>query len=164
MAHGGDGVEPAVNAPVRAIARRTQELPAQPSDPHLLPPRPLRGEGLVMESQLYLGARPELHLSWAIIPSYRRTGCKLWVFHSTTSFSSAEDPDDLERHGRLIIETKQDGHQTLYLAEGDHFFTALLAKKGFIRALWNHRSELDFPTFRGRSVTVVMRQPRTIRG
>lgn len=121
------------------IVRRVDQPPAlaDHDDPHSIHSH--EGEGISVESELKLRAQPSLTLSWSIKPHYK-DGSTLMVFHSTTGFCPENDPDDLTKHGRLIIETHQDDERILYLEEGQHFFTFLFRKKGFL-GLFDRRSQ-----------------------
>jgi hypothetical protein len=87
---------------------------------------------MFVSSQVSLGIEPRLLLSWAIIPRYWQQGYSLMVFHSTSGFSPEKYPDDLNRHGQLIIETNQDAMRDVRPPEGTHYYTFLLHKKSFL--------------------------------
>ena len=54
------------------------------------------------------------------------------MFHSTTGFCPERYPDDLNRHGQLIIETNGDAWREERPEEGTHYYTFLLHKRGFL--------------------------------
>lgn len=100
------------------------------------------GDGFSVSSKLILAYRPELHLNWTVENEQVRDGTALLVFHSTVSFSSDVDPDDLNKHGNLIIETQQNGNRVLYPEEGTHYFTLLFRnKKGLLGRFFEKRSQ-----------------------
>lgn len=93
------------------------------------PVRSHRGSGLVVESQLHVGIRPELQLAWNVQPPYWKQGYVLMLFHSTTGFSPDRYPDSLQLHGNLIVETTTDGDFTIHPEEGTHYYSFLLHKR-----------------------------------
>ena len=97
-----------------------------------LPARIHRGIGMSVESQLSLGIEPALRLSWRIERAYWSDGFTLMIFRSLTGFSPEKYPDDLNRHGQLIIETTQDDSYHTRPEEGTHYYTLLLHKRGFL--------------------------------
>ena len=112
------------------IVRRAAETPvAQGQADDLLPAKTHRVAGMFVTSQVGLGIEPKLYLSWAVQPSYWESGYTLLVFHSTSGFSPEKYPDDLNRHGRLIIETTRDAYHEERPEEGPHYFTFILYKK-----------------------------------
>src|SRR5437868_15405754 len=91
------------------IVRRVPQTPVTAENgSDLLPAKTHRAAGIFVTSQVALGIEPKLFLSWAIQPSYWEKGYILLVFHSTSGLSPEKYPDDLNRHGRLIIETNRD--------------------------------------------------------
>ena len=102
-----------------------------------LPLRSYKEEGIVVGSQLTLDIEPRLSLAWRVEPRYWNDGFTLMVFHSITGFCPDKYTVDLNQHGQLIIETKQDDCVTHVPEEGTHFFTFLLHKKRFFR--WNEK-------------------------
>ncbi len=103
----------------------------------VLPVRTHHGDGIFVESQLSLGVEPTLHLAWAIVPSYWRKGFTLLVFRSSNGFSPEKHPEDLNRHGQLVIETTCDGRHTERPEEGSHYFTFLLQRRCFFGLVEN---------------------------
>jgi hypothetical protein len=97
----------------------------------LLPLRTHVDDGLTVQSQLSLGVAPRLSLSWTVDYSYWTDGHRLLVFHSTSGFSAERDPDELSKHGQLIVDTTTDGSHDMQPGEGAHFYTFLLHKKYF---------------------------------
>jgi hypothetical protein len=97
-------------------------------DGDLQPVETHRSDNITVESQLSLGIQPKLYLTWHVEPSLWQQGCKLMVFHSTESFCPDERPEDLTRHGALVIEKRHDGNCEERLTEGNHFYTGVLSK------------------------------------
>src|SRR5437667_10188028 len=115
---------------VNQIVRRVAATPAPTKGSESLSrAKTHRSGGIFVTSQVALGIEPKLYLSWAVIPSYWATGYTLLVFHSTTGFSPERYPDDLNRHGQLVIETVQDDGRELHPEEGTHYYTFVLHKK-----------------------------------
>jgi hypothetical protein len=115
---------------VSQIARRAVQTSIETTDaPDLLPAKRHSSDGIFVESQLMLGIEPKLHLSWAVVPRYWHEGYTLLVFHSMSGFCPERYPDDLNRHGQLIIETRRDDWRDVRPSEGTHFYTFLLHKK-----------------------------------
>jgi hypothetical protein len=94
-----------------------------------LPPRSHRIDGISVASQLSLGVEPRLSLAWRVDPPRWNAGYTLLVFESTTSFSAERYPQDLHRHGSLIIETLEDSCFEYVPTEGIHYFTFVIHKK-----------------------------------
>ncbi len=90
--------------------------------------RELRGEGLFISLWLDDGIDPSLQLRWCVPQSYWRKGSKLMGFHNTNGFSPEEEPEDLNKHGNLIIEHTHDADFHTPLIEGWHYFTFLLTR------------------------------------
>src|SRR5437016_10662975 len=114
------------------IVRRVPQTPAQhepASD--LLPAKTHSAGGVCVRSQVALGIEPKLFLSWAVPASYWSAGYNLLVFHSISGFCPEKEPEDLNRHGQLIIETNRDASYEGHPDEGTHFYTFLLHKKIF---------------------------------
>jgi len=115
------------------IVRRVSQTPAQRApESDLEPPKTHRSGGIFVTSQVALGIEPKLVLSWSVQPPYWSNGYVLLVFHSASGFSPEKYPDDLNRHGQLIIETAFDASHELHPAEGTHFYTFVLYKKCFL--------------------------------
>ncbi len=106
--------------------RLSQSCSATAGD--LLPEKVHSRGGVLVRSQLALGIEPKLYLSWSIEPWYWRNGFTLMVFHSMSGFCPESSPDDLTRHGQLIIETTQDACREEHPEEGTHYYTFLLYK------------------------------------
>jgi hypothetical protein len=83
-------------------------------------------------SQLCLGVEPRLSLAWRVDHRLWDTGYSLLVFESLTGLCSERYPQDLNRHGSLIVETTEDSTFEYVPTEGPHYFTFLLHKKCFI--------------------------------
>jgi hypothetical protein len=112
------------------IVRRVSQTPVTADQrENLLPERIHRGSGMFVKSQVELGIEPKLYLSWAVIPSNWAKGYTLLVFHSMSGFSTERYPDDLNRHGQLVIETAQDETRVIHPAEGTHYYSFILHKK-----------------------------------
>lgn len=123
------------------IVRRHNELAEVSDSAQLKPVLTHRGDGVSVSSQLYIGPRPELYLSWNIEKQYLYQGFTLMVFHSTSGFCPEARPDDLSKHGNLIIETQEDGERSLYPDEGAQYFTFVFRKKpGILGFLGEKRS------------------------
>lgn len=101
-------------------------------DDHALPARIHRDRALVATSRLSLGIEPELHLSWAVSPHYFESGYRVLIFRNTTGFCPERFPEDLNRHGQLIVETKQSASYNERLPEGTYYYTILLCKQGLL--------------------------------
>jgi hypothetical protein len=115
--------------PERSIVRRVAaQTPAPARDDDLLPARIHRAGGIFVSSQLSLGIDPRLFLSWAVLPRYWAAGHTLLVFRSTSGFCAERHPDDLNRHGALIVETAADDRHEERLAEGTYYYTFVLHK------------------------------------
>jgi hypothetical protein len=112
------------------VVRRTEAELADTSGA-ILPTKAHVGDGLVVKSQLVLDVAPRLELGWTVDYRYWTDGYRLLVFHSTSGFSAKRDPDDLSKHGRLIIDTTTDGSRDEQPAEGTHFYTFVLHKEVF---------------------------------
>jgi len=87
---------------------------------------------MFIESQLTLDIEPALNLTWCVTPSYWKKGFTLMIFWTTSGFSPEKYPDDLNRHGQLIVETAKDDSYQTRPEEGTHYFTFLLHKSGFL--------------------------------
>jgi hypothetical protein len=68
-------------------------------------------------------------LAWRVEQWYWNSGFTHLVFRNTTGFCRQQDPEDLNLHGRLIIETREDATFTQVPEKGTHFFTLVLRKK-----------------------------------
>ncbi len=90
--------------------------------------RELRGEGLFISLWLDDGIDPSLKLRWCVPQSYWRKGSKLMGFHNVSGFCTEEWPEDLNKHGNLIIEHSHDADFRTPLSEGWHYFTFLLTR------------------------------------
>jgi len=123
------------------VCPSTAPLPDDPGDP--LPDRRHVGEEFLVKSQLTLGVEPRLYLSWAVNSRYWTSDFTLMVFHSMTGFCPERHPDDLNKHGRLIIETTSNGSREERLAEGTHFYTFVLHKPAW-HGLFEHSSVVRF--------------------
>lgn len=114
------------------IVRRVTQAPIQAQPGGELQPEKFHSSGgIFAKSQLLLGIEPKLQLSWSVLPRYWTAGFTLMVFHSTTGFCPERFPDDLNRHGQLIIETLQDDCREEHPGEGTHYYTFLLHRKTF---------------------------------
>jgi hypothetical protein len=111
------------------IVRRTDQTPVTRDGGNALPTRRHQAAGIFIESQLTLDVEPRLHIAWAVIPRYWSKGYTLMVFRSTTGFSPEKYPEDLNKHGQLIIETNRDAFHDECPEEGTHYFTFVLHKK-----------------------------------
>jgi hypothetical protein len=126
------------------IVRRTSQLPQHgDTAADSLAERTHRGKGLSVTSQLSLGISPKIHIAWNVDRDCWQAGFSLMVFHSTSGFSPEKYPDDLNRHGRLIVETTHDDGYEEQPSEGTHFYTFLLHKRGFL-GLWETHSLVRF--------------------
>jgi hypothetical protein len=117
------------------IVRRVVANSIEQSDDQatiVLPSRSHRSDGIFVESALSLGIEPFLRITWNVLPTYWVKGFTLMIFRSMTGFSPEKYPDDLNRHGQLIIETAQDDSYTTQPEEGTHYYTFLLHKQGFL--------------------------------
>jgi hypothetical protein len=65
------------------------------------------------------------------------------VFHSMMGFCPERHPDDLNKHGRLIIETTSNGSREERLTEGTHFYTFVLHRPAW-HGLYEHVSVVRF--------------------
>jgi hypothetical protein len=111
------------------IVLRSQPEIAPKETDTVLPARIHRGGSILVSSQLTVGVEPRLQFSWTVIPRYWLRGFSLLVFRSATGFSPEKYPDDLNKHGQLIVETRHDGSHDECPAEGTHYFTLLVHKK-----------------------------------
>jgi hypothetical protein len=111
------------------IVRRTSKNSEVQQTVEALPARSHRSDDITVASQLSLGVEPRLSLAWRVTPWCWRSGFTLLVFRSMTGFSAERRPEDLNKHGQLIIETKEDGVLEEVPQEGSHFFTFVLHKK-----------------------------------
>jgi hypothetical protein len=119
----------AMNEIVRRVTRR--EVRTRDSD-HLLPEKLHRKGPIAVTSQVTLGIEPKLYLAWSIEDWYWTQGYTLMVFHSTTGFSPERYPEDLNRHGQLIIETTQDASREEHPEEGTHYYSFVLHKRHLV--------------------------------
>jgi hypothetical protein len=124
------------------VRRAVQPLAATENEDQL-PEKKHSGGGIFVTSQVALGIEPKLFLSWAVLPSHWAKGYTLLVFHSMSGFSPEKYPEDLNKHGRLIIETVQDDWREERPEEGSHYYTFVLHKRGFL-PLWEKVAVLRF--------------------
>jgi flagellar motility protein MotE (MotC chaperone) len=97
-----------------------------------------RSRCIAVESQLSLGIEPTLRLEWKVDQQIWNDGFKLLVFRNTSGFCAEEFPDDLNRHGALIVEKRHDAGADERLPEGTYFYTFVLLKTrwfGFLRSI-----------------------------
>jgi hypothetical protein len=125
------------------IIRRAplNEMLQQSSD--LLPARTHRIRELTVQSQLSVGIEPRLLIAWNVNQRYWAAGYSLLVFESTTAFSPELYPDELTKHGSLIIETRDDSYLEQVPSEGTHYYTFVLHKPVFFR-LFDRMNVLRF--------------------
>jgi hypothetical protein len=114
------------------IVRRSAQTAAITETGAQLPARSHQGNGFIVASQLTVDVEPRLSLAWRVEQWYWNDGFTLLVFHSTAGFCPQQYPDDLNLHGRLIIETREDATFAQVPEEGSHFFTFVLHKKVFL--------------------------------
>ena len=124
------------------IARRVPKDSSIQQGDGQLPARSYRTNNMVVASQLSLGVEPRLSLAWQVEPWCWESGFSLLVFRSGTNFCPDNDPDDLNQHGQLFIETTQDSVHEEVPVEGTHFFTFVLHRKIF--RLFKQTSALRF--------------------
>lgn len=98
----------------------------QPTESH-------QSEFLTVRSNLLLGVQPKLHLEWEAQADLWKQGFKLMVFRNSTGFCPDENPEDVARHGTLIIEKRHNGFADERLAEGTYFYTFVLFKTDLFR-------------------------------
>jgi len=125
------------------IVRHSTQTAAITESGEQLPARSHQGNGLIVGSQLTLSIESRLSLAWRVEPRHWDHGFTLLVFHSTTGFCPQQYPHDLNLHGRLIIETREDATFMQVPEEGTHFFTFVLQRKIFF-GLWEKLSVLRF--------------------
>lgn len=94
-----------------------------------LAPRLFQDGALVVQSQLAVGIRPELHVAWRAPTKYWRKGFRFMLFHSTRGFSPKRYPEDLVEHGQLIVEAMRDDRHVVYPDEGTQFYAGVLHKE-----------------------------------
>jgi hypothetical protein len=114
------------------IVRRSERNPERAESPHELPIRAFHSGGISVQSRLILGIEPRINLHWEVLSNHWTDGYTLLVFHNMSGFCPEKYPDDLNRHGRLIIETTHDGAHEEIPVEGNHYFTFVLHKKLFL--------------------------------
>lgn len=78
-----------------------------------------------------LGHHPKVHLTWNVDQKYWAKRYRLLVFRSTVGFCPDENPEDLNRHGQLIVETTHNGEHLEHPEEGTFFYTFVLHKRGW---------------------------------
>ncbi len=79
------------------------------------------GEGLTIDVHRIIEFNPRVRIEWR-----RRAGYDdiiLKVFRSTNGFCPEDWPEELTRHGQMILETEKDGEIEQHLAEGTYFYT-----------------------------------------
>jgi hypothetical protein len=114
------------------IVRRGERIPERTESPNQLPTRAFHSGGIAVQSRLTLGIEPRINLYWEVLSSHWADGYTLLVFHNMSGFCPEKYPEDLNRHGRLIIETTHDGAHEEMPVEGNHYFTFVLHKKLFL--------------------------------
>jgi hypothetical protein len=123
---------------MKSSVRRVDNSLAQKSNTSLessnrvIAPKTRRSEGLTVTSETTLGFDPRIALSWSVEPWYWGEGYRLLGFHSTSEFSRDQPAKDLSAHGQMFLEETADGSMEEQLAEGTHYYTFLLHKKGLI--------------------------------
>jgi hypothetical protein len=120
-----------------ALVRRAtaQSLAPTNSPGEIQPARRHSNDGIFVQSQLVTGFDPQLHLEWSVMPSLWRMGYSLMVFRSATGFCPERYPDDMTKHGQLIIETYRDDELVEYPPEGTQFYSFILHKKKWLGLL-----------------------------
>jgi len=108
-----------------------------------LPARRHQFGPIVATSQLSVDIEPRLRLSWQVLGRAWGSGFKLLIFRSSTGFSAESQPDDLNKHGQLFIETIHGGSHCEVPHEGTHFFSLVLNRTGLF-GLWETQSILRF--------------------
>lgn len=86
--------------------------------------------GFAIASRVIREVQPKVEIAWDIHPQYWQQGFRLLAFHDTHGFCDERWPDNLNDHGQLIIDTRENGVFEDYSAEGKHFFTFVLRKEG----------------------------------
>lgn len=83
---------------------------------------------LRIDHQLSLGSSPQLFVQWNVDEAWYRRRYRVMLFRSTSGFANSTSLTPLDRldHGRLLIETRSNGNDTLLLDEGENHITALL--------------------------------------
>src|ERR1700742_3208155 len=80
-----------------------------------------KGEGLVVDVHRKIGFNPSIRIEWRRLRGY--AGATLKLFKSTTGFCPEDRPQDLSKHGQMILESSRNGEIEQHLAEGTYFFT-----------------------------------------
>ena len=82
-----------------------------------------------VETQLTLGREPSINIRWRVDSMYWSDGYRLLGYRSTSGFSADPFPEELNSHGQLIIEARENDFFQQYLAEGTYYYTFLLYKQ-----------------------------------
>jgi hypothetical protein len=114
------------------VRRVPQSLVESSESDNLQPSRIHRATGILVESQLSLGIEPKLLLAWNILPEYWNEGFTLMVFRNNSGFCPDKHPENLNSHGELFIETRQNDRYEERPAEGTFYYTFVLHRKFFL--------------------------------
>jgi hypothetical protein len=118
---------------VNQIVRRVNDNHALAGESERQPTQIRRVKEMIVSSTRSLGIDPKVHLTWNVLPWYWNKRFRLLVFRSNTGFCPEENPEDLNRHGHLIIQTTHDGEHLEQPGEGTFYYTFLLHKPGWLR-------------------------------
>jgi hypothetical protein len=80
-----------------------------------------KGEGLQIEVHRRIDFNPMVRIEWRRLKGYG--GITLKLFRNTTGFCPTDRPEDLTRHGQMILESVKNGEIEQHLAEGTYFYT-----------------------------------------
>jgi len=118
---------------VNQIVRRVNDNQALAGESERQPTQIRRVKEMLVSSTRSLGIDPKVHLTWNVLPWYWDKRFRLLVFRSTTGFCPEENPEDLNRHGQLIIQTTHNGEHLEQPGEGAFYYTFVLHKPGWLR-------------------------------
>src|SRR5258708_4869177 len=105
------------------LVRRVQQsvVPTVESN-DVVPARRHRNGTIFVESQVVLGIEPKLYLAWSVVPRFWAKGFTLMVFRSTTGFCPQKCPDDLNEHGQMIVEARENSRYEEHPPEGTYYY------------------------------------------
>jgi hypothetical protein len=79
------------------------------------------GEGLWIEVHRRIDFNPMVRIEWRRLSGYGRITLKL--FRSSKGFCPEDRPEDLTKHGEMILESVKNGEIEQHLSEGTYFYT-----------------------------------------
>jgi hypothetical protein len=80
-----------------------------------------KGEGLLVEVHRRIDFNPMVRIEWRRLQGYG--GVTLKLFRNITGFCPTDRPEDLTKHGQMILESVKNGEIEQHLAEGTYFYT-----------------------------------------